>query len=95
MGGGWRLVGIGGIRIGIAVLRHWYGEQLAGACDVVGTGRSGEQAVVADAVEAFGQDVDKEAADELIGGERHPLVSRAAVGAVVLVPEGDAMLFGC
>jgi len=29
---------------------------------------------------------------QLIGGERHALVSRAAVGAVVLVPEGDAVL---
>jgi len=29
---------------------------------------------------------------KLIGGERHPLVSRAAVGAVVLVPESDAVL---
>ena len=33
----------------------------------------GEQAVVADAVEAVGQDVDEEAADELVGGERHRL----------------------
>jgi hypothetical protein len=42
-------------------------------------------------VEAFGQDVDEEAADELTGGKRHSLVSRAAVGAVILVPEGDAI----
>ena len=47
---------------------------------------------MADAVEPFGQDVHEEAADELIGGERHALVSRAPVGAVVLVPEGDAVL---
>src|SRR3977135_1688396 len=92
MGGVWRLEGIDGVSLGIVVLRHWHGEQFAGARDVVGAGRSGEQAVVADAVEALGQDVDQEAADELIGGERHPLVSRAAVGAVVLVPEGDAVL---
>src|ERR1700730_10627339 len=32
-------------------------------------------------MEPFGQDVHQEAADELIGGERHALVSRAAVGA--------------
>jgi hypothetical protein len=36
--------------IDIVVLRHWHGEQLAGAGDVVGAGRSGEQAVVTDAV---------------------------------------------
>src|SRR5712691_3619341 len=70
------LVAIGIRRLGLGV---WDGEQLAGARDVVGAGRSGEQAVVTDAVEAFGQDVDQEAADELIGSERHPLVSRAAV----------------
>ncbi len=63
MRGGWRLVGTAGIRIGIVVLRH--ADELAGACDVVGAGGSGEQAVVADAVEAFGQDVDQEASDEL------------------------------
>jgi hypothetical protein len=27
----WRLVGIDGISLGIAVLRHWHGEELAGA----------------------------------------------------------------
>src|SRR6266536_3836510 len=89
MRGGWRLVGIDDIRIGIVVLRHWHGEQLASACDVVGAGRSGEQAVVADAVEAFGQDVDQETADELAGGKRHPLVSGPAVDAIILVAEGD------
>jgi hypothetical protein len=46
---------------------------------------------LSDAVETFGQDVDEEAADELTGGKRHPLVSSAAVGAVILVPEGDAV----
>jgi hypothetical protein len=90
MRGGWRLVGIAGIRIGIVVLRH--ADELAGARDVVGAGGSGEQAVVADAVEAFGQDVAQETADELTGGKRHPLVSGAAVGAIVLVAEGDAVL---
>src|ERR1700681_4962830 len=89
---GWRLVGAGGTRIGIVVLRHGHADELAGARDVVGAGGSGEQAVVADAVEAFGQDVHEEAADELTGGERHPLVSRSAVGAIILVPEGDAVL---
>jgi hypothetical protein len=42
-------------------------EQLARPGDVVGTGGAGEQAVVADAVEAAGEDVDEEAADELVG----------------------------
>jgi hypothetical protein len=45
---------------------------------------------VADTVEALGQDVDEEAADELGCGEGHDLVAGAAVGAIVLVAEGDA-----
>ena len=67
MRGGWRLAGIVGISRDIVVLRHWHGEQFAGARDVVGAGRSGEQAVVADAVETVRQDVDQEATDELAG----------------------------
>jgi hypothetical protein len=39
--------GIGWLIVGI-----WCGEQLAGACDVIGAGVFGEQAVMADAVEA-------------------------------------------
>ena len=41
-------------------------EQLAGAGDVGGTVAVGEQAIVADAVEALGQHVHQEAADELV-----------------------------
>ena len=40
-------------------------KHLAGALDVVGSDRAGEQAVVADAVEAAGQHVQEKAADEL------------------------------
>ena len=43
-------------------------------------------------MEALRQDVDEEAADELTGCQGHDLVSRAAVGAIVLVLEGDAVL---
>ncbi len=64
--------------------RFGRGKQLTRVCDVVGASGFGEQAVVADAVQAFGQDVDEEAADELGGGERHLLVSIATVAAVVL-----------
>ena len=41
-------------------------EQLAGAGNVLGTCAAGEQAIVADAVEACGEHVDEEAADELV-----------------------------
>ena len=43
-----------------------------------------------DAVKALGQDVEHEAADELIRCQRHDLVPGQAVRAVVLVAEGDA-----
>src|SRR6266568_5056889 len=65
-------------------------EQLMRLRDVVGASAVREEAVVADAMEAAGQDVDQEAADELVDGERHHLGLVAAVGAVVLPPEGHA-----
>src|SRR6185437_5926172 len=68
------------------------GEQLTRACDVVGARAFGEQAVVADAVQALEQHVDEEAADELVGGERHLLVAISAFDAVVLPLEGDTAL---
>ena len=45
----------------------------------------GEEAVVADAMEAVGQGVQQEAADELVGVERHDL--GLAVMAIVLPAE--------
>ena len=52
----------------------------------------GQQPVVADAMEAAGQHMQQEAAHELAGLQRHRLVARAALGAVVLPAEGDAAL---
>src|SRR5690242_19431863 len=86
-----RFAGIGGGSGRLAV-RFCSGEQLAGAGDVVGTSGFGEQAVVADAMQAFWQHVDEEAADELEGPERHLLVSIAALDVVILPLEGDALL---
>jgi hypothetical protein len=86
-----RLAGIDGGSGGL-VLRFGDGEQFARACDVVGAGAFGEQAVVTDAMQAFWQHVDEEAANEFAGGERHLLVSIAALDAVVLPVEGDALL---
>src|SRR5436309_3200270 len=86
-----RLAGIYG-GCGRLAVRSCNGEQLTGACDVVGASAFGKQAVVADAVQPFWQHVDEEAADELEGGERHLLVSIAAFDAVILPFEGDAAL---
>jgi hypothetical protein len=58
----------------------------------VGAARFGEQAVVTDAVEALGQHVDAEAADELVGCERRSLVSVAALDPVILPFEDDTSL---
>ena len=85
-----RSIGIGGFALGL-----WPSEQFAGARDVIGGGASGEQAVVADAVEAARQDVDEEAADELVCRECHLPVSIAALDPVVLPLEDDAALVAC
>ena len=79
-------------RLGLGL---WDGEQLAGSRDVVGAGGFGQQAVMADAMEALWQDVDEEAADELVGCERHALVAVAAFDPVILPPEGDAGVIEC
>src|SRR6267143_6541705 len=58
--------------------------------DVVGAPAVGEEAVVADAMEAAGQHVDQEAADELVDRECHHFGAAATLGAVVLPFEGHA-----
>src|ERR1019366_6409102 len=66
-------------------------EQRAAALERSSASAVGEEAEVADADQAFGQDMDQKAAQELIGGNGHDLVL-AAVG-IVLPTEGDAMVF--
>jgi hypothetical protein len=50
----------------------------------------GQEAVVADALKAFGQNVQQEAADELGGGERHGLLPVAV--AIVFPAKADLAL---
>ena len=90
-----RLVVIRSISIGRFALRLWPNEQFADARDVVGAGGLGQQAVVTDAVEALGQDVDEESADELVCGKCHLLVSISALDSVVLPLEGNAVVVEC
>lgn len=71
-------------------LRRRHIEQLTRAGDVVGAAAIGEETIVADAMESGGQDVDEEAANELVDGEGHHLGAFASFGAVVLPLEGDA-----
>ena len=86
-----RFVAIGRISTGRFAFELGDGEQFTGACDVVYTRGFGEQAVVADAMEALRQHMDQEAADELVGGERHQLGALAAFGTIVFPLEGDAI----
>src|SRR5262245_28675240 len=72
-----------------AVREHQAGREPG---EVLGALAIGEQAVVTDAVEAAGQYVDEEAADELIAGQRHDLDPLPSLGAIVLPPEGDAVV---
>ncbi len=72
--------------------RRRRGQQLAGAGDVGLACRAGEQSVVPDAMKAERQDMQQEAAHELVGIERHDLLALRAAAAVILVGEGHAGL---
>ena len=78
-------------------LCHRRGQTEEFACprDRLGAVRAGEQAVVADAMEAFGQHVDEEPADEFADVERHRRVPAGAFDPVVLDLERDAALVDC
>src|SRR6476620_859925 len=79
---GGRLVGALGDRGRVAMfgLTHDL-EEGAGERQLGGSMAVGEEAEVADAMEAIGQGVEEEAADELVGGQTHDL--GGAVAAVV------------
>src|ERR1700688_2207709 len=59
--------------------------------DVTGALAAGEQAIVADAVEARRQYVDQESADEFGSGECHYLLAIASFSAIGLPSEGHAV----
>src|SRR5262245_39578553 len=71
----------------------WRRDQLTRPRQRGGLGAaSGEQAVVTDAMKAFGQHVQHEAPDELARGERHGVVAAGSFNPIVLVPERNAVL---
>ena len=90
MRGGRRLVGTA-VVVGQG-LRFWHGEQLACSRKIFRAARLGQQSVVTNAMEAVRQDVDEEAADKLTCCERHDFAARLAVGTIILVVEGDAVV---
>jgi hypothetical protein len=67
-------------------------EQGADTRDVVGRCWAGQQAVVSDAVEALCRHMHQEAADELVGIERHQPVSLPTFEAIILPLEGHAFV---
>ena len=67
-------------------------EKAACESDIVGTVAIGEQAVMANAVEAFGEDVDQEAPDELMDRQGHGLVALWLLSSIILPGEGDVFV---
>jgi len=74
---------------------EWNRQQRADACNILGAGLAGEETVVSDAVEARWQDVHEKTADELVGIERHELVSLGALDPIILPLESDALVIEC
>jgi hypothetical protein len=57
--------------------------------------RAGEETVVSDAVEARWQHVHEKTADELVGIERHELVSLGTLDPIILPLESDVLVIEC
>jgi len=72
----------------------WNAQELTKASDVGGTVAVGKQPIVTDAVETLGEDMQKEAANELVGVECHCLPAIGGIEAIVLPAEGDATVVG-
>src|SRR5215471_4968955 len=73
---------------------HWrlrHSEQLPATGEFLFSVAIAEEAVIANALEALGQDVEQEATDELVGSEGHRLLSVAV--AIVPPAETDHAVF--
>jgi len=86
-----RLVGIvGAVVIGVMILDWRVGpEQMPDPGDIGGPVAVAKEAIVTDAMLAFWEHVDEEAADELVCLQGHGLVPTGATDAVILDAEGD------
>ena len=83
-----RCIGIGAVAVIVRRLRlRRRLDQSPDGVDPVAADAIGEEARMANAVEAGGQDMDQEAADELRFGQAHHLHPVAALDPVVLPPE--------
>lgn len=75
---------------------YWHPRQECARCGQAGLAAAvGQQAVMPNAVEAAGQHMQQEAAHEFLRRQRHDLVARSALGAVVLPTERHATLVQC
>ena len=86
---------LGGRRIdlgGFFERRRGQAQEFACSRDRLGAVGAGEQAVVADAMEALGQHMDEKPADELADVERHRRVPAGAIDPVSFDLERDAVL---
>ena len=87
-----RLISIAeAVIIGVTLVSRRSPEQLLDPGDIVDTVAVSEETIVADTVLALWQDVDQEAADELVGLQRHNCASARAIDAVVFDLEGHAV----
>ena len=87
-----RLVIVGGIGSFVLTVLNTDTKQLPQSRQVFGARRIGEQTVMANAMESQGQDMDEEAADELMCRQGHELVAGLSLGPVVLPFKGDAIV---
>ena len=86
-----RLTVLGAVGITGRLLWCRHVKQPARSRDVFRAPAIGEEAVVSNAVETVGQDVDQKAADELVGVECHELVAVVGLGPVILPFERHAL----
>jgi len=82
--------GSGAFGIRFAIIQLWFGQQPAALVEPGGAMAVGEEAVVADAMEAVRQRVKQEAADELVRVERHHLCPSAMT--IILPAEPDTIV---
>ena len=72
--------------------RRRHRQKFSGTREICVAPATGEQSVMADAVEALWQDVQEKASDELADGERHGPLSVRPVAAVIFIAKGYARL---
>ena len=73
-----------------SVAQPVYAKQSTAACEHIATPAIGEKSEVADADQALRQNVDQEAAQELICGDRHDLLLAAV--RIVFPAKGDSII---